>query len=235
MIDSIVPPRCAVYLVQGLLDITILAIVYFLKVLCLRKLISERNDRCVIDTAAALQIASGMLSGRLGCESPALQPDSFASSRIPGAGRARHAACQGRPLGGAVERSLAGAVAASAGLCLRHDHGWGPKSLGFSFDDVSSGWCLQQHAKTLQGQHPGGRKCCPQVKPLWGFISDAFPIFGYRRRSYLIIVNLIGELDLSLLSDCAGRLVASVDWGSSANPCQGAQSVCCGLRDLRYC
>lgn len=30
------------------------------------------------------------------------------------------------------------------------------------------------------------------VKPLWGFLSDAFPIAGYRRRSWLIIVNIIG-------------------------------------------
>ncbi len=30
------------------------------------------------------------------------------------------------------------------------------------------------------------------VKPLWGFLSDAYPIAGYRRRSWLIIVNVIG-------------------------------------------
>lgn len=29
------------------------------------------------------------------------------------------------------------------------------------------------------------------IKPLWGFISDTFPIFGYRRKSYLIILSLI--------------------------------------------
>ena len=31
------------------------------------------------------------------------------------------------------------------------------------------------------------------VKPLYGFISDTVPIFGYRRRSYLIICGILGE------------------------------------------
>ena len=30
------------------------------------------------------------------------------------------------------------------------------------------------------------------IKPVWGFLTDAFPIAGYRRRSWLIIVNLTG-------------------------------------------
>ncbi|ACB00534.1 MULTISPECIES: folate/biopterin family MFS transporter [Cyanophyceae] len=30
------------------------------------------------------------------------------------------------------------------------------------------------------------------VKPLFGFLSDGFPIFGYRRRSYLILAGLLG-------------------------------------------
>ena len=30
------------------------------------------------------------------------------------------------------------------------------------------------------------------VKPLYGFLSDTLPIFGYRRRSYLIICGLLG-------------------------------------------
>lgn len=32
------------------------------------------------------------------------------------------------------------------------------------------------------------------VKPLYGFISDTVPIFGYRRRSYLIICGILGEM-----------------------------------------
>lgn len=29
------------------------------------------------------------------------------------------------------------------------------------------------------------------IKPLWGVISDSFPIFGYRRKSYLILTSII--------------------------------------------
>lgn len=32
------------------------------------------------------------------------------------------------------------------------------------------------------------------VKPVYGFLSDTVPIFGYRRRSYLIICGLLGKL-----------------------------------------
>ncbi len=32
------------------------------------------------------------------------------------------------------------------------------------------------------------------VKPLYGFLSDTVPIFGYKRRSYLIICGLLGGL-----------------------------------------
>jgi hypothetical protein len=32
------------------------------------------------------------------------------------------------------------------------------------------------------------------VKPLWGFISDRFPIFGYRRRSWFILMASLGFL-----------------------------------------
>jgi MFS family permease len=30
------------------------------------------------------------------------------------------------------------------------------------------------------------------IKPLWGAISDFVPLFGYRRRSYLVLANLMG-------------------------------------------
>lgn len=32
------------------------------------------------------------------------------------------------------------------------------------------------------------------IKPLYGFLSDSFPLFGYKRRSYLILTGLIGCL-----------------------------------------
>ena len=31
------------------------------------------------------------------------------------------------------------------------------------------------------------------IKPIYGFASDTFPIFGYRRRSYLVLCGLIGS------------------------------------------
>lgn len=30
------------------------------------------------------------------------------------------------------------------------------------------------------------------IKPLYGFISDSIPLFGYRRRSYLVACGLLG-------------------------------------------
>ncbi|KAI3982372.1 hypothetical protein MKX01_041210, partial [Papaver californicum] len=36
------------------------------------------------------------------------------------------------------------------------------------------------------------------IKPLYGFISDSVPLFGYRRRSYLVLSGLLGALSWSL-------------------------------------
>lgn len=30
------------------------------------------------------------------------------------------------------------------------------------------------------------------IKPVYGFLSDTVPIFGYKRRSYLILCGLLG-------------------------------------------
>ncbi|KAL6581738.1 hypothetical protein OROMI_005752 [Orobanche minor] len=38
------------------------------------------------------------------------------------------------------------------------------------------------------------------VKPLYGFISDSFPLCGYRRRSYLVLSGLLGALSWSLMA-----------------------------------
>ena len=37
------------------------------------------------------------------------------------------------------------------------------------------------------------------IKPLYGFLSDGFPLFGYRRRSYLILAGMTGCLSYSLV------------------------------------
>ncbi|KAE8698289.1 Folate-biopterin transporter 1 [Hibiscus syriacus] len=38
------------------------------------------------------------------------------------------------------------------------------------------------------------------VKPLYGFISDSIPLFGYRRRSYLVLSGLLGALSWILMA-----------------------------------
>ncbi|XP_075473538.1 folate-biopterin transporter 1, chloroplastic isoform X2 [Primulina tabacum] len=38
------------------------------------------------------------------------------------------------------------------------------------------------------------------VKPLYGFISDSIPLFGYRRRSYLVLSGLLGALSWALMA-----------------------------------
>ncbi|XP_057546377.1 folate-biopterin transporter 1, chloroplastic [Amaranthus tricolor] len=38
------------------------------------------------------------------------------------------------------------------------------------------------------------------VKPLYGFISDSMPLFGYRRRSYLVLSGLLGAFSWTLMS-----------------------------------
>ena len=45
----------------------------------------------------------------------------------------------------------------------------------------------------------GGIKALPWViKPVYGILSDAVPLLGYHRRSYLIIFGLLGQLSDSL-------------------------------------
>ncbi|CAL5226019.1 g8825 [Coccomyxa viridis] len=52
------------------------------------------------------------------------------------------------------------------------------------------------------------------VKPLYGFLSDTVPIFGYRRRSYLIICGLLGSASWAAMGTVvrspAGALLATV-------------------------
>ena len=37
------------------------------------------------------------------------------------------------------------------------------------------------------------------IKPLYGFLTDGFPLFGYQRKSYLIIAGLLGSLSYTAL------------------------------------
>jgi folate/biopterin transporter len=47
------------------------------------------------------------------------------------------------------------------------------------------------------------------IKPLYGFLSDGFPIFGYRRRSYLILAGFVGFLSYLSLAWGLGGGVSS--------------------------
>jgi len=39
------------------------------------------------------------------------------------------------------------------------------------------------------------------IKPLYGFLSDGIPLFGYRRRSYLILAGLLGSFSYAVLGN----------------------------------
>jgi folate/biopterin transporter len=67
----------------------------------------------------------------------------------------------------------------------------------------------------------GGITTLPWViKPLYGFLSDGFPLFGYRRRSYLVLAGLVGCLSwLTLGMDYAqgtNALIAFIALGSAS-------------------
>lgn len=52
------------------------------------------------------------------------------------------------------------------------------------------------------------------IKPIYGFLSDEFPILGYRRRSYLAIAGIVGCLSWLALGvivhDSMGALIATI-------------------------
>lgn len=58
------------------------------------------------------------------------------------------------------------------------------------------------------------------IKPLFGFISDGLPIFGYRRRPYLILAGLIGTLAWVMLAT-----VVHTAWAATAAIALSAFSV----------
>eukprot|EP00798_Chlamydomonas_sp_ICE-L_P004598 gene4599-14789_t len=45
------------------------------------------------------------------------------------------------------------------------------------------------------------------VKPLYGFISDSIPLFGYRRRSYLVLCGLTGNTSLAASSHSGEHII----------------------------
>lgn len=66
----------------------------------------------------------------------------------------------------------------------------------------------------------GGLGAAPWlIKPLYGFISDGLPLFGYRRRSYLVLCGLLGALSwgaLALLVNTKAAAVAAIVLSSAS-------------------
>ena len=46
------------------------------------------------------------------------------------------------------------------------------------------------------------------IKPLWGMISDALPLFGYRRKSYLILTSLVASAVWFMLGQVENYTIA---------------------------
>ena len=58
-------------------------------------------------------------------------------------------------------------------------------------------WMLTPHF--VQLEFWGGLKALPWViKPVYGILSDAVPLLGYHRRSYLIVFGLLGKRQSTL-------------------------------------
>ncbi|AFY72534.1 folate/biopterin transporter [Synechococcus sp. PCC 7502] len=60
------------------------------------------------------------------------------------------------------------------------------------------------------------------IKPLYGMISDAFPIFGYRRRPYLVLSSLLGVMAwacMATIVNSAGLAMVMIAIASMAIAC----------------
>jgi heme exporter protein C len=50
------------------------------------------------------------------------------------------------------------------------------------------------------------------IKPLYGWLSDTFPLWGYRRKSYMILSGLLGIF--TALTIAAGAIWGKPTWGA---------------------
>jgi hypothetical protein len=66
------------------------------------------------------------------------------------------------------------------------------------------------------------------VKPLYGFITDSFPIWGMRRRPYLILAGLLGECAVGTFTEGGGSPVMR---GGSVSVCLKGKYVEKALSD----
>jgi hypothetical protein len=78
------------------------------------------------------------------------------------------------------------------------------------------------------------------VKPLYGFITDSFPIWGMRRRPYLILAGLLGEKGHNSVCVVTGEGGGMRGWGGLSGGCnydgagQGEDSRGGGMRRRAY-
>lgn len=60
------------------------------------------------------------------------------------------------------------------------------------------------------------------IKPLYGFLSDAVPLFGYRRCSYLVICGILGAgswAGMAAFATTPTAVVALLLLGSASTAC----------------
>ena len=65
------------------------------------------------------------------------------------------------------------------------------------------------------------------IKPLYGFLSDGVPLFGYRRRSYLILCGLVGAFSYTLLGNSFFGLLPTDGGASDASSLLIPSTVAC--------
>ena len=67
--------------------------------------------------------------------------------------------------------------------------------------------------------------CCFAIKPLYGFLTDGLPIFGYRRKPYLIIAGLLGSSAWASLATVVELSKSRLKPGFPDPPCSTASST----------
>ena len=70
------------------------------------------------------------------------------------------------------------------------------------------------------------------IKPLYGFLSDAVPIFGSRRRSYLILAGLIGCFSYTLVGNNFWGMIDSQAVVPATVACLMLSSACIAFSDV---
>jgi len=70
------------------------------------------------------------------------------------------------------------------------------------------------------------------IKPLYGFLSDGFPLFGYRRRSYLVLAGLVGCFSYSAVGHDFWGLLGSGDNVAYTVGALVVSSACIAVSDV---